>query len=80
MTNVGNTADCVVSDAVGGSAVFENNKATVVVLGNGGVDDNEAAVVFENNKATVVVLGNGGVDDNEATVVFGSGVVDDNRL
>ena len=70
MTSVGNTADCVVSDDVGGSVVFKNNKATVVVLGNGDVDDNEAAVVFENNKATVVVLGNGGVDDNEATVCF----------
>ena len=46
MTSVGNTADCVVSDDVGGSVVFENNKATVVVLGNGGVDDNEATVVF----------------------------------
>ena len=59
--------------------VFENNKATVVVLGNGGVDDNEATVVFgsgvvDDNEAIVVILGSVGVDDSEATVVFGSGI------
>ena len=64
MTSVGNTADCVVSDDVGGSVV-ENNTATVVVLSSGVVEDNED---------TVVVFGSGGVDENEATVVFGSGI------
>ena len=59
--------------------VFENKKATVVVLGNGGVDDNEATVVFgsgvvDDNEAIVVILGSVGVDDSEATVVFGSGI------
>ena len=39
VTSVGNTADCVVSDDVGGSVVLENNKATIVVLGSGVVED-----------------------------------------
>ena len=80
MTSVGNTADCVVSEDVGGSVV-ENSKATFVVLGSGVVEDNEATVVvlgsgvLEDNEDTAVVFGSGGVDDNEATVVFGSGLV-----
>ena len=76
VTSVGNTADFVVSDAVGGSVVFENNKATVV-LGKGGVDDNEATVVFgsdvDDDNEAIVVFGSNGAEDNEATLVFGSG-------